>query len=141
MQWSDTYSVGIEEIDNQHKELLRLFSIVEHAVQMKQGWSTIHYGLIEVRAFAQFHFKFEEALMRLYGFPDTVDHGQAHERILKRTEVVERASLQIDAEEKVMNFFRDWLIDHIQGADRGYAQYILAGAILVPPRQADQGPG
>lgn len=141
MQWSAAYSVGIEEIDNQHKELLRLFSIVENAVLMKQGWSTIHYGLIAVRDYAQFHFKFEEALMRLYGFPESAGHGKAHEQILKRAEVVERASLQTNTEEEVTRFFRDWLIEHIQGADRAYAQFILAGAPLVPPRQADQDPG
>jgi hemerythrin len=137
MHWNSAYSVGIEEIDNQHRELLRLFSIVENAIQMKQGWSTVHYGLIEVRAFAKFHFKFEEALMRLYGFPDYAGHGEVHERILKRTEVVEHASLQVDAEDQVMKFFRDWLIDHIQGADRAYARHILAGAPLVTPKQAD----
>ena len=34
MKWANEYSIGIEEIDSQHKELLALFSAVEDQVKV-----------------------------------------------------------------------------------------------------------
>ena len=48
MKWNEEYSLGIEEIDSQHKELLRLFSIVQDEVRTEQRWSSIHYSIVEI---------------------------------------------------------------------------------------------
>lgn len=131
MKWTEKYSVGIEEIDSQHKELLRLFSAVEDQVQSDQGWSAIHYSILEVIDFTKFHFRFEEALMRLYGFPDYGQHTEQHRMILVQADSIVSDSLRKGARDDVARFFSDWLVHHIQGSDRAYAQHILAGAKVV----------
>jgi hemerythrin len=141
MEWSADHSVGIEEIDRQHKELLRLFSIIKEAIANDQGWSAIHYGLVEVKRFAHFHFQFEEALMRLYGFAECAQHTATHEKMLHRLESTEHESLQESTKEEILRFFRDWLVDHIHGADRSYARHILEGAKVVVPREFRLNPG
>lgn len=134
MEWSADFSVGIEEIDRQHKELLRLFAVIKNAIASDQGWSTIHYGLVEVKRFAHFHFQFEEALMRLYGFDGYAEHTAAHEKMLHTLESTAHESLQESTKEEILKFLRDWLVDHIHGADRSYARHILEGAnVVVPP--------
>jgi hemerythrin len=134
MEWSPEYSVGIEEIDRQHKELLRLFAVIKNAIAADQGWSTVHYGLVEVKRFAHFHFQFEEALMRLYGFDGYEEHTAAHEKMLHTLESTAHESLQESTKEEILKFLRDWLVDHIHGADRSYARHILDGArVMVPP--------
>ena len=127
MKWHDKYSVGIEEIDVQHRELLRMFSLVQDAAQGRQGWSEIHYGIVEVISFADFHFRFEEALMRMYGFPDYAEHSQLHRHIIKRAHGVVQETLRSESPVEVIAFFRDWLVSHMQGEDRAYAHYILTG--------------
>ena len=136
MIWKDTYSLGIEEIDNQHKELLRLFSVVQDALIGGKGWAEIHYALLAVIDFARFHFQFEEALMRLYACPDREAHGKAHQRFLAQASGIAGESLKDRTREDVAEFFRDWLASHIQGADRGYAEHILAGAKVVRTESA-----
>jgi len=133
MEWRAEYSVGIEEIDKQHQELLRLFSCVEEAVVRNQGWSAIHYSLVEVRQFTEFHFKFEEALMRLYGYPGSAEHAEAHRQILGDVVDIEQASVRTDAKEGLLAFYRHWLITHIQDADRAYAEHIVNGGKVVVP--------
>lgn len=140
MQWRTEYSVGIEEIDSHHKELLRLFSSIEEMIASGQRWSVIHYRIVEVRQFAQFHFKFEEALMRLFGHPEFEEHAEAHSQILQQVEIVERESLHEDSKEGLLLFFRNWLIGHIQGSDRSYAQHILKGAKVVVPQEFELDP-
>jgi hemerythrin len=141
MEWSADHSVGIEEIDRQHKELLRLFALIKEAIATDQGWSAIHYGLVEVKRFALFHFQFEEALMRLYGFADCDRHAEAHDDMLRKLESTEHESLQDSTKEEILKFFRDWLVDHIQGADRSYARHILEGAKVVVPQEFRLNPG
>ena len=61
-----------------------------------------HPGLVEVRQFTQFHFKFEEALMRLYGYTDSAEHAEAYRKILREVVGIEQASVQKHAEEGVL---------------------------------------
>lgn len=133
MKWANEYSIGIEEIDNQHKELLALFSAVEDQVKTDQGWSAVHYSILKVIDFARFHFRFEEALMRLYGYPDYEQHCKDHRRILVQADEIISDSLRASAQDDVATYFRDWLVKHIQGSDRGYAAHILGGAKMVAP--------
>lgn len=133
MIWLSAYSVGIAEIDVQHKELVRLFSNVEESIVTDQGWSAIHYGIVELTGCAQFHFRFEEALMRLYGFPGCGPHSEEHGKIMHKLAATSHESLRADAKEEMLMFFKEWLINHILGTDRFYAQYILSGARVVVP--------
>lgn len=141
MEWNADNSVGIEEIDRQHRELFRLFGLIKEAIATDQGWSAIHYGLVEVKRFALFHFQFEEALMRLYGFPECTQHAEAHETMLQKLESTEHKSLQETTKEEILKFLRDWMVDHIQGADRSYARHILDGARVVVPPEFKPSPG
>ncbi len=128
MQWLATYSVGIEEIDKQHKELLRLFSVVEAIVKADGKWSEVHFAIVEVRQFAEFHFRFEEALLRLFGYGKSAEHAAEHRKILDKVMNIERAAVTEESGHDVIRFFRDWLVTHIKDADRDYANFILAGA-------------
>jgi hemerythrin len=131
MKWKDEYSVGIEEIDSQHKELLRLFSVVEDAVKVGQGWSAIHFSILAVTDAARFHFRFEEALMRLYAYPGLEKHRKSHLEILAKADRIVAESLQNNTSDEVATYFRNWLVAHIQGSDRSYSQHILSGATVA----------
>lgn len=131
MCWRDEYSIGIVEIDDQHKELIKRFGLVEDAVANRQGWSELHFAILGILRYADFHFQFEEALMRLYGFPLIESHVQEHRRILQAAEIFIDESLRQGALANVAQFYRDWLATHIQMEDRLYAEFILAGNPIV----------
>ena len=46
MEWKDDYSIGILEIDDQHKLLMRGFSAIEEAIVRNSGWSDTHYAIV-----------------------------------------------------------------------------------------------
>lgn len=131
MEWQPAYSVGIAEIDNQHRELLGHFSAISEAILDKKSWSDIHFEIIELKEFAYFHFRFEDALMSLYGCPQRERHNSIHDQFLREIESYERSSLSQINDQAVMQLFGDWLVKHIQGDDRAYAQRILSGAKIV----------
>ncbi len=131
LNWKDEYSLGIQEIDDQHKLLLHAFSAVEDTIKQDKGWSSIHFSIVELKALARMHFSFEEALMRLFGFQDIKEHSSEHEHFFVKLEEIENHSLRNSLGAEILEFLHEWLTKHIRGIDNNYAPYILSGASVV----------
>jgi hemerythrin len=131
MEWKDEYSVGILEIDDQHKLLLQSFTEIEESIKLGQGWSNTHYAILELNQLARMHFTFEEAIMHMFGYPETEAHKTEHQQFFAKMASIERHSLKKSAEVEMVQFLRSWLTSHILGSDRAYAKYIFSGAQVV----------
>jgi hemerythrin-like metal-binding protein len=131
MQWKTEYSIGIEEIDEQHKELINLFSSVADAVSAEMKWSEIHFRIVTLRNFATFHFEFEEALMRLFGYAENQAHAEFHRGFFAKLSAFESHSIHEGVKGEVVKLLCDWLFGHILTSDKDYAKHILAGAAVV----------
>jgi hemerythrin len=134
MEWKDEYSVGILEIDNQHKLLLRSFIDIVESINLDQGWSETHYAIVKLIQLARMHFMFEEAMMRMFGYPGIEEHQKEHEFFFAKLDSIEKHSLKKSAEVEMVKFLREWLKSHILGSDRGYASHIFSGAQVVVSR-------
>lgn len=131
MKWRPEYSIGIREVDTQHERLLDLFAHLEQAIEKERSWSDIHFGLVNLLEFAEYHFAFEEALMRLFGYPGAEEHRQAHHGFIVRIKAKVKKTLLAEVEPDLLKMLRDWLVEHILGTDRDYARHILGGARVV----------
>lgn len=131
MEWKDKYSVGILEIDDQHKLLLRSFTALEEAIKLNQGWSNTHYAILDLIQLARMHFSFEEAIMRMFAYPGMEAHQKEHQSFFAKLGSIERHSLKKSADVEMVQFLRGWLTTHILGSDRGYAHHIFSGAQVV----------
>ncbi|OIR08442.1 bacteriohemerythrin [mine drainage metagenome] len=135
MEWKNEYSVGILEIDDQHKLLLCGFTAIEESIRLGEGWSNTHYAILELNQLARMHFTFEEAIMHLFGYPETEAHQHEHQHFFSRMASIERHSLKKSAEVEMVQFLRGWLTSHILGSDRGYVKHIFSGAQVVRSNQ------
>lgn len=132
MEWKDEYSVGLAEIDRQHKQLIGLFGHIEEALDTDTNWLDLHSKIVELRNFASFHFEFEEALMRMFAFPKGEGHSQAHQLFFIRLDEIERCVVVDEGvKHDMIRFLFDWLFEHILKTDRELVEYILAGAVPV----------
>ncbi len=131
MHWRDEYSLGILEIDSQHKTLIRHFSTIEEAIRQGQSWSTVYFHISDLKEFARFHFTCEEALMRLFGFPDIRLHTAEHTHFFKVLGEIEKNSINKAIEMELVEFLRVWTTKHIVRSDREMARHILSGAPVV----------
>lgn len=139
MEWKAEYSVGLREIDDQHKELLSLFCRVTDALGEVQSWSDVHYRIVELRTFAAYHFEFEEALMRMFGYAGHEQHADSHKQFFIKLAEYEKHSILGDAKQEMLQFLFDWLFSHILKSDKAYAQHILAGAPVVRSSEGEGG--
>src|SRR3954465_10144119 len=76
--WKEAYSVGIPQIDEQHKRLIGLINGL-HAAMMQgtgnQALSTIFADLIR---YTKEHFAFEEKMLATRGYSALAAHKQEH---------------------------------------------------------------
>ena len=128
MEWKDEYSIGIVEIDDQHKLLMGGFSAIEESIVQERRWSDTHYAIVELIKIAHMHFTFEEALMRIFGYPGAEPHQKEHQHFFAKLDSIERLALKETAKIEIVTFMQDWLATHILANDRGYAKHILSGA-------------
>jgi hemerythrin-like metal-binding protein len=119
-------SVGIAEMDTQHKRILDIINELNKSVgagASRAGAEVAVAGLVE---YAQTHLQKEEAMLRRYQYPDYNAHKRIHEAMLnklahlaKRVEEGKKGAVV-----EVMMFVKDWLINHIQKVDMKYGRYI-----------------
>ena len=131
VEWNDEYSVGIESIDTQHKKLLGLINSLQPAVNYKTGEAFEREALDELVDYTRTHFKFEEDLMEQNGYPDFTTHRAEHELMIARVgEVLNQYQQDRDtAMQNAIDFLRDWLINHINGTDQQYSQFLISKGV------------
>lgn len=122
--WNDMYSIDMPEIDEQHKVLFDLINQLWGAIVNR---STIEdqVKLIEkLEHYTISHFTAEETFMRAFGYPDFDNHKKIHGLFIKKI-AQEKTNLQATQHLSldILNFLKDWLIDHIMVSDKAYAKY------------------
>lgn len=132
MNWSDSYSVGIAEIDDQHRMLMQCIGSVESAVAAGEGWSAVHATLLTLSKYVDIHFAVEESLMRIHAFPDLGEHVQEHSQFRETLKIMQGKVLREDISGEMVAFLHAWWNGHILHRDKAYAWYM--------PRLGARGP-
>jgi hemerythrin len=131
MQWNDSLSIGIDEIDHQHRLFLDYFNLLIDAIDGGGRWSDVHFPLMQLRDYAQRHFSLEESLMRMSDYPGTDEHIEGHRKIIERLDALERESLNKNISGDAAALMQHWLLGHIMHADKEYARYFAQGGRIV----------
>lgn len=127
LTWSDDLSVGIQEIDEQHKELVVLLNRLHDAVAAHHGATVCSEILNELAEYTRVLFIAEESLMRILHYPEFEQHKAEHEALVAQVVALQQklASGQATITFELLHFLKLWLTKHIAGSDRRYALYFL----------------
>jgi hemerythrin len=125
--WKDTYSIGVPEIDTQHRRLFSLADELYSAMNNGKGKPLVEKVLKNLIDYTKTHFAAEEQLMQRCKYPDYKPHKLKHDELTKQV-----LQLQRDFEEgktaltiEVMQFLSTWLRQHIGGTDKRYVPYLM----------------
>lgn len=138
MEWKSEYSVGIREIDEEHKVLLGCIARLDAAKDDRQRDVAVYYALGELDEYVRVHFTVEEVIMRVFGYPGRDAHVRAHRSFAEYVKSMQKAALKRDTRDEITAFLKDWLVNHIMSADRQYAEFLRA-QVADPERRP--GPG
>lgn len=127
ISWSDELSVGLQEIDEQHKILINLINrLFNEAILHKADKTVISAILEELVQYTIVHFAVEESLFRIFDYPDTEMHQAHHDKLKQEVSSFQKkfaGGAVIDIE--LMNFLRKWLTHHIMMDDKKYTPFFL----------------
>ena len=120
-EWSENLSVGIDEIDRQHKKIVDYINLLDEAVFEKDvdKAKLVLDGLVN---YTETHFSFEEDLLKKMEYEFFDGHKQVHESFTAR--IVNYQSRFNDGEDisrKLLSELRIWLTTHIKKDDQDYA--------------------
>jgi len=124
--WSDEYTVGIQEVDEQHKTLVGLLNQLHDAIHRKVGRVASREILDRLAEYTTTHFLLEESLMRVAGYPGFTIHKQQHEDLLHEVHDLQR---KLDQEHvtitfELLHFLKSWLTQHIIESDKRFGAYL-----------------
>lgn len=127
VEWSNELSVGIEEIDAQHKVLVDLLNQIHEAIQQRHGAEVARDIVLRLDEYTRVHFAVEESLMRILHYPDYERHKEEHDKLIGQlTELngkLDSGKGSISFE--LAHFLKLWLTKHIMEADRRYTRHFL----------------
>jgi len=126
LEWNSGLSVGVEQIDSQHKELIRIANGLVSAVEKKRTRHVVQNVVRRLRNYTVFHFNSEEKLMEAVRYPRRGEHQKEHEQLKEQVKWYQRRLYEMEEvkPENVLAFLKSWLIKHILHADFDLADHI-----------------
>ncbi|MFC1886750.1 bacteriohemerythrin [Thermodesulfobacteriota bacterium] len=126
IKWNEQFSVGIKEIDDQHKTFIKMINKLVASEWSMSKKETVADVLNEMLQYASLHFETEERYMRNNAYPEYEAHKQQHEFFKKETfELIAKVTEEkVDPINELYDFLSTWLTGHIIGSDAKYAPYL-----------------
>jgi hemerythrin-like metal-binding protein len=124
VKWNNSLAIGIEAIDNQHKQIFEYLLAIENSVAKRDPWHILRFLLSQMAEYMKFHLAVEEAMLEIVRYPQRAEHGQAHAKIMEQIAELEKQLQKTGSGTDLVNFFEDWFIRHVLADDRQYAAYV-----------------
>ena len=133
------YSIGIEEMDNQHARWVQLIeefrSVGSEHLMEQAGIDAATHALEQLLRYTASHFASEEKFLASHKYPDLVVHAMRHhELVATLTQLLDEIHAHKTGKSSLkLNLFATiWLLEHIMQDDEKYARFILG----KPPQPA-----
>ena len=124
--WKPEYSVGIREIDQQHKKLVSLLNDLHAAMKAGQAADALDKILQDLITYTRIHFQAEERLMEAHSFPGAGQHKQEHARLTQQVVDFYNRSRggNLSVTVQLLSFLKEWLVNHILHTDKNYGPFL-----------------
>jgi hemerythrin len=125
--WTQTFSVGVQIIDDQHKTLFRLINDMYHHSSGDE-WEEREYFkevIHESVKYIKIHFSTEEKIMVTTKYPGYGEHKKEHDlfvlTVIEKVKDFEAGKRLILA--NFTKFLKEWILTHIAVKDKLYISY------------------
>jgi hemerythrin len=125
INWSDSMSIGLPEVDDQHKKLVGIVNALHDAMLKGHARDVMGRLLDEVIDYTVYHFGTEERLFKEKSYPGAADHKAKHDELTSTAKKLRAdvASGKTIISHQVMRFLRDWLSEHILSDDMKFGKW------------------
>lgn len=128
VEWQEYLSVGVEEIDQQHKLLFDKYNAFISAYYEGRGDQEVIRLLGFLEDYVAFHFADEEKLQLRIGFPDYQKHSMQHQELSRKVAELKESIEKEGPEPNIISsaglLMTGWLIEHISVMDRAIGRFM-----------------
>ena len=124
--WSAILSVGVEEIDEDHRKLVGIFNELAHAVANGESAEYLAATFDELIKCTAWHFSHEERLMLKHRYPEIGPHRAAHRELIVAAQQLQAKLAQADqaVANAEIEYLDRWLTEHILTADQRLGSFL-----------------
>jgi len=124
--WGKILSIEVDEIDEDHRKLINIFNILNHAVMEGESPDYLAAVLEELVNCTVWHFSHEERLMLKYGYQGMEEHKAIHRELIKSVKDMQQRILQANntMTNEFIEFLERWLTEHILTEDMRLGSYL-----------------
>ncbi len=128
LEWIPEYSVGIEELDAQHRSLHDTFNRMIEEQKEPYNAAKFSASLSTLIHYAYVHFATEERYLAEAHFPHLREHVIEHVGFIMKTMslAMKVSEEKQDHRIELLLFLREWFTTHVHGSDRKYIPYLAA---------------
>jgi hemerythrin len=122
LEWNDTFSVGVDFFDGQHKRLVGLLNDLHDAMRVGKGAEVMGRVFQSLVDYTVHHFADEESAMEQYGFSGLEAHRREHEQLTRQVldYKTKFETKQVLISIELLDFLKGWLTHHIMETDKLY---------------------
>jgi hemerythrin-like metal-binding protein len=124
LEWDEKYSVGVEEIDNQHKKMFATINELLDAIEKRSTNEQLEHIIESLVQYKKFHFETEEKYFKEFNYDGAEDHINKHkdfnDKLISLREKYPDYSVEFAFE--LVDFLEDWLINHLMIIDQKYVK-------------------
>jgi len=128
LNWSPDLSVGVDALDDDHRQLFALVNQVHDAIQAGCAEPLLAPLFDRLVDYAREHFRREEALMDEGHYPGLAAHREEHLLLATRVHELRRRFVGGSVENlnlELLVLFKTWLTSHIRISDLQYKPYVI----------------
>ncbi|HOU85889.1 MAG TPA: bacteriohemerythrin [Spirochaetota bacterium] len=124
--WDQSLSVGIEQFDGHHKELIRIITELHNSMTRNENRVYLKNLLFELVSYTKYHFTAEERYMQKYHYQEYDQHHEEHKKLTEQVEqFLDEYSLgKKDIDTELFDFLKHWLFNHILETDKKMGIYL-----------------
>ena len=130
MEWTEAMSVGLSELDADHKTLIRVINqLAENAGDTSKP-ALLRQCIFALMRYAEFHFGREEQVMNACEFPQIDEHKDEHKDFVAEIQALARRFEEDEkgaaaaVNEELLDYLKNWLTHHIMIVDMAYRPFI-----------------
>ncbi|MBF0486833.1 MAG: hemerythrin family protein [Nitrospirae bacterium] len=129
-QWTENLAVGVELMDEQHKELFQRVNAFVEAVAQNKESVFVEELIKNLESYIETHLTLEETYMKQYDYDeeDTEAHQKQHKTLRTnfqrlKTEYQRKGSSK-DLNQKLQEHLCNWLVTHVSKIDKKLGDYL-----------------
>jgi hemerythrin len=134
IEWKDDYTVGVKELDDQHRSLLKTINMLIEEQSDKYEAEKFLPALSSLIHYAYTHFATEERYLLQVHFPNLEQHVMEHiDFIMKTLGLALKVENEGDETRiELLQYLKKWYSYHALGTDRHYIPFLASKKSTEP---------